>query len=141
MGLWTVQRLFNTVQTDYNRNYGITFVTAPYERNSAPGISSVPRVMEAARPLGMSYFQAMRYAIPRRLSGNIITMGNEFIALLGLSWSCGSGADLTRRGREFMSAHFNPIETWLMVALLYLIMTLIAARVVSYIEKRSKYER
>lgn len=70
-------------------------------------------------------------------------MGNEFIALLKDSSlvSVVAVADLTRRGREFMSAHFNPIETWLMVALLYLIMTLIAARVVSYIEKRSKYER
>lgn len=109
------------------------------------GISSVPRgQMEAARSLGMSYFQAMRYVIlPQAFRVILPPMGNEFIALLKDSSlvSVVAVADLTRRGREFMSAHFNPIETWLMVALLYLIMTLIAARVVSYIEKRSKYER
>lgn len=109
------------------------------------GISSVARgQMEAARSLGMSYFQAMRYVIlPQAFRVILPPMGNEFIALLKDSSlvSVVAVADLTRRGREFMSAHFNPIETWLMVALLYLIMTLIAARVVSYIEKRSKYER
>ncbi|MFA5629348.1 MAG: amino acid ABC transporter permease [Dehalococcoidales bacterium] len=109
------------------------------------GISSVPRgQMEAARSLGMSYFQAMRYVVlPQAFRVILPPMGNEFIALLKDSSlvSVVAVADLTRKGREFMAAHFNPIETWLMVALLYLIMTLIAARVVSYIEKRSKFER
>ena len=109
------------------------------------GISSVAKgQMEAARSLGMSYFQAMRYVIlPQAFRVILPPMGNEFIALLKDSSlvSVVAVADLTRKGREFMSAHFDPIETWLMVALLYLIMTLIAARVVSYIEKRSKFER
>jgi polar amino acid transport system permease protein len=109
------------------------------------GISSIPRgQMEAARSLGMNYFQAMRHVVlPQAFRVILPPMGNEFIALLKDSSlvSVVAVADLTRKGREFMSAHFNPIETWLMVALLYLIMTLIAARVVSYIEKRSKYER
>ncbi|MDD4924715.1 MAG: amino acid ABC transporter permease [Dehalococcoidales bacterium] len=109
------------------------------------GISSVPRgQMEAARSLGMNYFQAMRYVVlPQAFRVILPPMGNEFIALLKDSSlvSVVAVADLTRRGREFMAAHFNPIETWLMIALLYLIMTLIAARVVSYIEKRARYDR
>ena len=109
------------------------------------GIQSVPKgQMEAARSLGMSHFQAMRYVVlPQAFRVILPPMGNEFISLLKDSSlvSVVAVADLTRRGREFMSAHFNPIETWLMVALLYLIMTIVAARVVSYIEKRSKYER
>lgn len=109
------------------------------------GIQSIPRgQMEAARSLGMSHFQAMRYVVlPQAFRVILPPMGNEFIALLKDSSlvSVVAVADLTRRGREFMSAHFNPIETWLMVALLYLILTLIAARVVSYIEKRSRYDR
>jgi len=48
---------------------------------------------------------------------------------------------MTRRGREFMSSHFNPLETWTMVALLYLLLTVFAARIVSYIERRSSYVR
>ena len=109
------------------------------------GIQSVPKgQMEAARSLGMSHFQAMRHVVlPQAFRVILPPMGNEFISLLKDSSlvSVVAVADLTRRGREFMSAHFNPIETWLMVALLYLIMTIVAARVVSYIEKRSKYER
>jgi polar amino acid transport system permease protein len=109
------------------------------------GIQSVPKgQMEAARSLGMSHFQAMRYVVlPQAFRIILPPMGNEFISLLKDSSlvSVVAVADLTRRGREFMAAHFNPIETWLMVALLYLIMTIVAARVVSYIEKRSKYER
>jgi polar amino acid transport system permease protein len=50
-------------------------------------------------------------------------------------------ADLTRRGREFMSTHFNPLETWTMVALLYLVLTLFFTRVIDYLEKRRRYER
>lgn len=108
------------------------------------GIQSVPKgQMEAARSLGMSHFQAMRHVVlPQAFRVILPPMGNEFIALLKDSSlvSVVAVADLTRRGREFMAAHFNPIETWLMVALLYLVMTIVAARVVSYIEKRSKYE-
>jgi polar amino acid transport system permease protein len=40
-----------------------------------------------------------------------------------------------------MSTHFNPIEVWTVVALLYLVMTLFSARVVSWLEKKSKFER
>ncbi len=109
------------------------------------GVQSVPKgQMEAARSLGMSHFQAMRHVVlPQAFRVILPPMGNEFIALLKDSSlvSVVAVADLTRRGREFMAAHFNPIETWLMVALLYLILTLIAARMVSYIEKRSKYDR
>jgi polar amino acid transport system permease protein len=109
------------------------------------GIQSVPKgQMEAARSLGMNHFQAMRHVVlPQAFRVILPPMGNEFVSLLKDSSlvSVVAVADLTRRGREFMSAHFNPIETWLMVALLYLVMTIVAARVVSYIEKRSKYER
>ncbi|ADJ25720.1 polar amino acid ABC transporter, inner membrane subunit [Dehalogenimonas lykanthroporepellens BL-DC-9] len=109
------------------------------------GIQSVPKgQMEAARSLGMNHFQAMRFVIlPQAFRVILPPMGNEFIALLKDSSlvSVVAVADLTRRGREFMSAHFNPIETWTMVALLYLIMTLFASRLVSYIEKKTKYER
>ena len=109
------------------------------------GIQSIPKgQMEAARSLGMNHFQAMRFVVlPQAFRVILPPMGNEFIALLKDSSlvSVVAVADLTRRGREFMSAHFNPIETWTMVALLYLVMTLFASRLVSYIEKKTKYER
>jgi len=49
--------------------------------------------------------------------------------------------DIARRGREFMSATFTPIETWTMIALIYLVMTLFSARLVTWIERRTKLEK
>ena len=39
-----------------------------------------------------------------------------------------------------MAASFLPVETWLMIALIYLIMTLISARVVAWIERKTQTE-
>jgi len=109
------------------------------------GIQSIPKgQMEAARSLGMSYFQAMRHIIlPQAIRVVLPPMGNEFIALLKDSSlvSVVAVADMTRRGREFMSTHFNPIEVWTLVALLYLVLTLFSARMVTWIEKKSRIER
>jgi polar amino acid transport system permease protein len=109
------------------------------------GIQSIPKgQLEAARSLGMSYFQAMRHVIlPQAIRVILPPVGNEFIALLKDSSlvSAVALADLTRRGREYMSAHFNPIEVWTMIALVYLVMTLFSARIVNYIERRTKFER
>ena len=109
------------------------------------GIQSIPKgQMEAARSLGMTHFQAMRHIIlPQAVRVVLPPVGNEFIALLKDSSlvSVVAVAGLTRRGREFMATHFNPIETWTMVALIYLVMTLFAARGVAWLEKRNKFER
>ena len=109
------------------------------------GIQSIPKgQMEAARSLGMSYFQSMRHVVlPQAIRVILPPVGNEFISLLKDSSlvSVVAVADLTRRGREFMSTHFNPIEVWTMVALLYLMMTLFSARIITWIERRTKFER
>jgi polar amino acid transport system permease protein len=109
------------------------------------GIQSIPKgQMEAARSLGMTYFQAMRHVVlPQAVRVILPPIGNEFIALLKDSSlvSVVAVADLTRRGREYASIHFDPIEVWMLVALLYLIMTLFSARVVNWIEKKTKFER
>ena len=108
------------------------------------GIQSIPRgQMEAARSLGMSYFQALRYIIlPQAFRVILPPVGNEFIALLKDSSlvSVVAVTDLTRRGREFMAQTYMPIETWFMVALLYLILTLASARVIEWVEKRIRIE-
>ncbi|MCJ7605469.1 MAG: amino acid ABC transporter permease [Dehalococcoidales bacterium] len=104
------------------------------------GIQSIHRgQMEAARSLGMSYLQAMRYVIlPQALRVVLPPVGNEFIMLLKDTSlvSVVAVTDLTRRGREFMATHFNPIEVWTLIALLYLIMTLVSARFIAYLEKK-----
>ncbi len=109
------------------------------------GIEAVPKgQMEAARSLGMGYLQAMRYVIlPQAVRVILPPVGNEFVALLKDSSlvSVVAVADMTRRGREFMASTFMPLETWLMVALLYLVMTLFFARVVAYIERKTSFVR
>jgi len=109
------------------------------------GIQSISKgQMEAARSLGMTYAQAMRYVIlPQAIRVVLPPVSNEFIALLKDSSlvSVVAVADLTRRGREFMSTHFNPIEVWTMIALIYLVMTLLAGRLATWIEKRNHPEK
>ena len=109
------------------------------------GIESIPKgQMEAARSLGMSYFKAMRYVIlPQAVRVILPPVGNEFVALLKDSSlvSVVAVADMTRRGREFMASTFLALETWLMVGLLYLVMTLFFARVVAYIERKTSFAR
>lgn len=122
---------------------GLTFCYGAYMSEIyRAGIQSIAKgQMEAALSLGMTYFQAMRHIIlPQAIRVILPPVGNEFIALLKDSSLVSAVAvvDLTRRGREFMSANFNPIETWTMVALVYLIMTLFSARVAAYIERKVK---
>lgn len=109
------------------------------------GIQSIPKgQMEAARSLGMSHPQAMAYVIlPQAIRVILPPIGNEFIALLKDSSlvSVVAVADLTRRGREFMSSTFMPLPTWIMVALLYLVLTLLSSVVVGWVEKKTKIER
>ncbi len=109
------------------------------------GIQSIPKGQtDAARGLGMTPFQSMRHVIlPQAFRVVLPPVGNEFVALLKDSClvSVVAVADLTRRGREFMAVNFNPIEVWTMVALLYLVMTLFAARGVAWLEKKTRFER
>ena len=90
----------------------------------------------------MTYFQSMRHVIlPQALRVVLPPVGNEFIMLIKDTSlvSVVAVEDLTRRGREYMAAHFNPIQTWTFVALLYLLLTLFAARIIAWMENRRKY--
>jgi polar amino acid transport system permease protein len=109
------------------------------------GISSIHHgQMEAARSLGMNYFQAMRYIIlPQAVRVILPPIGNEFVALLKDSSlvSVLAVSDLTRRGREYMARTFLSFDTWILVALCYLVMTLFSSRVVEFVESKSRFER
>ena len=126
--------------------FGLTFGYAAYMSEVyRAGIQSISRgQMEAARSLGMTYFQAMRYVIlPQAVRVILPPVGNEFITLLKDTALVSAVAvpDMTRRGREFQASTFIIIETCVMVALVYLVMTLLATRLVSWVAKRSKFER
>jgi polar amino acid transport system permease protein len=65
-------------------------------------------------------------------------IGNEFIALLKDSSlvSILAVSDLLRRGREFASHSFTYFETYTVVALVYLVLTLFFSRLVAIMEEK-----
>ncbi len=104
------------------------------------GIQSISRgQMEAARSLGMSYVQAMRYVIlPQALVRILPPLGNEFIALLKDSSlvSTIAIAELTRVGQQIITRTFQSFEIWTGVALFYFVMTFVMSRIVRFLESR-----
>lgn len=106
------------------------------------GIQSIGRgQMEAARSLGLTYPQAMRYVIlPQAFRVVLPPLGNEFIALLKDSSlvSIIGIADLMRVGREISGRTLKPFETFTIVAFLYLTLTLPLTTVVRFSERRFK---
>jgi polar amino acid transport system permease protein len=104
------------------------------------GIQSIPKgQMEAALSLGMSRGQAMRQVIlPQAFKVVLPPIGNEFIALLKDSSlvSILAVSDLLRRGREYASETFSYFETYTVIALIYLIMTLFFSKLIGMMEER-----
>lgn len=106
------------------------------------GIQSISRgQMEAARSLGMSYPQAMRYVIlPQAVRVVLPPLGNDFIAMLKDSALISVLAlpDLLQLGRLYVSRTFRAFEGYNTVAILYLLMTLFLSMLVRIIERRSR---
>lgn len=106
------------------------------------GIQSIPKgQMEAALALGLTRAQAIfRIILPQTLKVVLPPIGNEFIALLKDSSlvSILAVSDLLRRGREFASTTFDYFETYTMIAIIYLILTLFFSRLVAIMEERLK---
>ncbi len=106
------------------------------------GIQSIPKgQMEAALALGMSRAQAIwKVILPQTVKVILPPIGNEFIALLKDSSlvSILAVSDLLRRGREYASTSFNYFESYTVVALIYLVLTLFFSRLVALMEDRLK---
>ncbi len=108
------------------------------------GIQSIGKgQMEAAKSLGMTYFQAMRFIIlPQAIRRVLPPLGNDFIACLKDSSLVTVLAvnELTQMGRLRRAATFRAMETFNMVAFLYLSMTLLLSAGVRGLERRMKIE-
>ena len=104
------------------------------------GIQSIPKgQMEAALALGLSRSQAfIKVILPQTFRIVLPPIGNEFIALLKDSSlvSILAVSDLLRRGREFAAQTFTYFETYTVVALVYLVLTLFFSRLVGMMEER-----
>ncbi len=94
---------------------------------------------EAAMSLGMTRWQTLRHIIlPQSVRIVVPPAANEFIACLKDSSlvSIIGLRELTRAGREYATHHFLDFHTWLVVGVIYLIMTLTLTRFVRYLEKK-----
>ena len=110
------------------------------------GIKSIDHGQtEAALSLGFNARQTMAFVIlPQAWRTILPPVGNEFIALLKDTSlvSILAVADILRRGREFAAESFDYFETYTMIALIYLFITLIMSKLISTMEHRlSYYER
>lgn len=106
------------------------------------GIQSIGKgQMEAAKSLGMNYIQAMRFVIlPQAVRRVLPPLGNDFISLLKDSSLVTVLAvnELTQLGRLRRASTFRFLETFNVVAFLYLSMTLMLSSAVRWLENKLK---
>jgi polar amino acid transport system permease protein len=106
------------------------------------GIESIGKgQMEAARSLGMNYFQAMRYIIlPQAIRRVLPPLGNDFIAMLKESSlvSALGVRDITQLGKLYAASSFQFFATYNAVAFIYLTMTILLSLGVKGLENRLK---
>lgn len=104
------------------------------------GIQSVPRGQEeAARSLGLTHFQTMKYIVlPQALRTVLPPLASQYIILIKDSSlvSVISVADLTLAARNVVASSFRSIEVWTFTALLYFVMSFTLSRIIRLIEKR-----
>lgn len=104
------------------------------------GIESVDTgQMEAARSQGMTQRQAMRYIILPQAVRNILpALGNDFISMLKDSslLSVLAVREITYQGRIYVGSTFRFRETYLVLTVLYLAMTLVLSLFLRWNERR-----
>ena len=104
------------------------------------GIESVDRgQMEAARSLGLTYGaamalvvvpQAVRTMIPSIINQFIITLKDtSILSVIGI-------AELTNVGRTITGNTLNPLGSWAIVGIMYLIVITILSKVAKMVERR-----
>lgn len=104
------------------------------------GIESIERGQsEAAYSLGLSWFDKMRFIIlPQAVKRVLPPLANEFINTIKYSAiaSVVSIQELTFMGRQVVAATQYIFETWITVAVMYLVLTLTLSVLVSWVEKK-----
>lgn len=106
------------------------------------GIESIGKgQMEAARSLGLSYPQAMRYIVlPQAIRRVLPPLGNDLISMLKDSSlaSVLGVRDITQEARLYASTTFRYVEAYNSLAFTYLALTLTLSLLTRWIETRWK---
>jgi polar amino acid transport system permease protein len=104
------------------------------------GIQSIDRgQMEAARSLGMTHVQAMKFVIlPQAFKRMIPALGNEFIVLIKDSSLAAliAAPELMYWGRAMQGQYYRVWEPYLTAAAIYLVLTLTLSFLLTRLERR-----
>ncbi len=106
------------------------------------GIQSIVKGQtEAARSLGMSYAQSMRYVIlPQAVRNVLPALGNDFVAMVKDSSlvSVLAVRDITQVARLYAGSTFRFRESYVTLAVMYLTVTVLLSMLVQFVERRLK---
>ena len=104
------------------------------------GIQSIPKGQtEAAKSLGMTFLQTMRYVvIPQAIRRILPELGNNLISMIkdtSLVTILGT-SEITQLARRWSGSQFTYVETYSVLAIMYLTMTVPGSLFVQWIERR-----
>ena len=106
------------------------------------GIQSIVKgQMEAARSLGMSSGQSMWYVIlPQAIRNVLPALGNDFVAMVkDTSLVSVLGVrDISQVARLYSGTTFRFRESYIILAVMYLTITVVLSLIVQFVERRLK---
>jgi polar amino acid transport system permease protein len=104
------------------------------------GIQSIEKGQtEAAKTIGLNYFQTMRYVIlPQALRRILPPLANQFIYIVKMSAfaSVIGMQELTRRANEVNVSEYRPLEIYTLLIFEYLILVLIISSGIRWLERK-----
>ena len=104
------------------------------------GIQSISKGQtEAAKTVGLTYPQTMRYVIlPQAIKRILPPLANQFIYIVKMSAfaSVIGMQELTRRANELVVTEYRPLEIYSLLILEYLVLVLIISAGVRWLERR-----
>jgi putative glutamine transport system permease protein len=120
---------------------GLTIYTSAFIAETVrSGIQTVHKgQMEAGLSSGFTYWQTMRYIVlPQAFKIVIPPLGGQFINLIKNSsiLAMVAGLDIMYQGDLIASTTFNTFDTYIIVGIFYLILTLPLSYYMSYLEKK-----
>ena len=95
--------------------------------------------IEAAQSLGMTYLQVLkRIILPEAIEVALPSLGNSFIGLIkgtSLAFTC-AVVEMTAQGKILTGRNFRYFETYISLAIIYWVITIIVENAIKIIEKK-----
>ncbi|MFQ5399147.1 MAG: amino acid ABC transporter permease [Anaerolineae bacterium] len=137
----TTRNVDNTIRVIFG--LGIAYAAFSAEIFRA-GIESIEKgQIDAARALGMNYFQAMRLVIlPQAIRRVLPALGNDFVAMVKDSSlvSVLGVQDITQLSKLYAASTFLFFQVYSILAFIYLIITIMLTRGVRWLERSMSVE-